>query len=113
MLGLVFLHGGALGAPMYHFGADPPELGIGGNDTAPVIPELPSTGGGDDANITFVKETLVHLQVDPPRTLDLVDFAAIHGVGLSVQSVLESVARFFQDMVFPSYPTPAERGSVA
>lgn len=119
MLMLAFLHAGGLAAPMHHrLGADP-ELQGGENDTLPATDDdLPSTaeGGDDSGNFTFVKESLVHIQVTPPETLDLVDFAAIHRSTASIQSFLESgsdmfdsMVRFFRETVFPPPPPTRQR----
>lgn len=113
MVGLVFLHGGVLAAPLHGpltSGADP-ELG---NDPAANETLLLDSGASDGDNMTLVGESLVRVEVTPPgpETLDLVDFAAIHQSTASIQSFLESsgyffesVTRFFREMVSTSPPT--------
>lgn len=111
MLGLMYLHGGALAAPMHLAPGADPELGgiASGNESV-------ADNSVIDSNITFVKETLVHVQVSPPYTLDLADFAAVHQSTASIQSFLESggslfdsVVRFFREsMTVFSPPSQAQ-----
>lgn len=121
MLGLVFLHGGGFAAPVhYHLDVDPE---FGGDENSTFTGSPPSINPDHPLdNITFVKETLVHVQVTPPETFDLVDFAAIHQSITPIQSfidsgsyMVDSVMRFFRETVFygtPDLPHPSTQRSV-
>ena len=105
---IIFLHGGALAAPMN------PSL-YGDNGTTSIDLET-TTGVGDEfpeENITFVKETLVTIQ-PPHQSIDLAELymqkapSSFNNFIESGGYFLESVMQFFKGVLSAPPPVTAD-----